>query len=300
MLNKRGDGMELRLLKYFLMVAREEGITRAADILHITQPTLSRQLAQLEEDVGTQLIVRGPKKITLTSEGMLFKRRAEEILALVDKTRAELKSTDDIDGTITVGCGGLAASFTLADLVTSFRAKYPRVTFDIVTATADMVREQMENGLIDIGVLLEPINIESFDFVRLEAAESYALTMRADDELAARESIRPRDLIGRNIILPRRLNVRSELGHWLGSALNKINVVATSNLNPNGAILVERGLGYSLCIKDAMPYTDKNIIVERPLDPPLTASSVFAWKRHPMQTLAVARFIEHIMASLDS
>lgn len=292
--------MEIRLLKYFLMVAREEGITRAAEILHITQPTLSRQMAQLEEDVGTKLIIRGAKKISLTSEGMLFKRRAEEILALVDKTENELKSSAElVSGTITIGSGGLAASFTLADLIKSFIAKYPHVNFDIFTGNADVVRERMESGLIDIGVLLEPINIEAFDFVRLSQKEEWCVVMRADDALAIKPSISATDLRGKTLILPRRANVQNEITHYLGAVLKKANIAATSNLNPNAAILVERGLGYSICIKNASPFLDKNILVEKPLNPPLTSTSVFAWKRHPMQNIATAKFIEHIKENIS-
>lgn len=292
--------MEIRLLKYFLMVAREEGITRAAEILHITQPTLSRQMVQLEEEVGTKLIIRGAKKISLTSEGMLFKRRAEEILALVDKTAAELKSTDKlVSGTITIGSGVLAASFTLAELIKSFHQKYPHVAFDIFTANADVVREQMENGLIDIGVLLEPIDIVSFDFVRLEKKESYSVIMRADDCLAKKDNIKARDLIGKTVILPRRANVQNETNHYLGAVLKKLRVIATSNFSTNAAIMVENGMGYSICISGAVPFMDKNILIEKPLNPPLTSTSVIAWKRHPMQNIATAKFIEHIKENVN-
>ncbi len=157
--------MEIRVLQYFLVVVREESITRAADALHITQPTLSRQMAGLEEETGVKLFERGTRKITLTNEGLLLKRRAEEILRLVDITQQELVEQEElVEGKITIGCGELASVRYLAGVIEEFRKKYPRVTYDIVTAPADLVKDQIEKGLIDIGLLLEPIAVEKFDY----------------------------------------------------------------------------------------------------------------------------------------
>jgi DNA-binding transcriptional LysR family regulator len=161
-----GAAMEIRVLRYFLTVVREGGINRAAEVLHITQPTLSRQLSQLEDEVGVKLFHRGSRKITLTNEGILLRRRAEEILSLVDKTEKELIEQEDfVDGKIVIGCGELAAVQMLPDLFETFHKKYPLVTYDIYTANADLVKEQMEKGLVDIGILLEPIEIGKFDFI---------------------------------------------------------------------------------------------------------------------------------------
>ena len=158
--------MEIRVLKYFLTVVREESITKASEVLHITQPTLSRQLAQMEEELGVKLIDRGTRKIRLTNDGMLLRRRAEEIIQLVDKTEQELLGQNEqVEGKITIGCGEIAAVQILSDLIKSFTEKYPRVTFDFFTATADFVKEQMDKGLIDIGLLLEPIDIEKYEGV---------------------------------------------------------------------------------------------------------------------------------------
>ena len=162
--------MEIRVLRYFLTVAREEGINRAAEVLHITQPTLSRQLSQLEEEVGVKLFHRGAKKITLTNEGILLRRRAEEILSLVDRTQRELTLQDElVEGRIVIGGGELAAMQVLPEIIEKYREKYPLVTFDIFTGNADLVKEQMEKGLIDIGVLLEPIDIEKFELNKIAA-----------------------------------------------------------------------------------------------------------------------------------
>lgn len=209
--------MEIRVLRYFLTVVREEGINRAAEALHITQPTLSRQLFQLEREVGVKLFNRGAKKITLTNEGILLRRRAEEILALVDRTEQELIEQDEqVEGRVVIGGGELAAMQELPKIISSFREKYPLVTFDIFTGNADVVKEQMEKGLIDIGVLLEPIDIEKFDFIRLKGKEQWGVLMRPDDPLAEKEVITAKDLENTSLIIPRRKNVQNELTNWLG------------------------------------------------------------------------------------
>ncbi len=209
--------MEIRVLRYFLTVVREEGINRAAEALHIEQPTLSRQLFQLEREVGVKLFNRGAKKITLTNEGILLRRRAEEILALVDRTEQELIEQDEqVEGRVVIGGGELAAMQELPKIISSFREKYPLVTFDIFTGNADVVKEQMEKGLIDIGVLLEPIDIEKFDFIRLKGKEQWGVLMRPDDPLAEKEVITAKDLENTSLIIPRRKNVQNELTNWLG------------------------------------------------------------------------------------
>ena len=180
--------MEIRVLRYFLTVVREQSITKAAEVLHITQPTLSRQLAQMEEEVGVRLFERGSRNITLTNEGLLLRRRAEEILQLVDKTEKELIEQDEqIEGKITLGCGELSSVQLLPDLFESFHEKYPLVTFDIYSATADHVKEQMDRGPVDIGLLLEPIDIEKYDFIRLDMKERWIVVMRPDCPLSLTE-----------------------------------------------------------------------------------------------------------------
>ena len=231
--------MEIRVLRYFLAVAREEGINRAAEVLHITQPTLSRQLSQLEDEVGVKLFHRGSKKITLTNEGILLRRRAEEILSLVDRTERELMEQDElVEGRIVIGGGELAAMQVLPEIIESFREKYPLVTFDIFTGNADLVKEQMEKGLIDIGVLLEPIDIEKFEFIRLQGKERWVVLMRPDDALAGKEFVCAKDLENKPLILPRRTNVKNELSNWFGDSFQEQQVLFTSNLTTNSALMV--------------------------------------------------------------
>ena len=287
--------MEIRVLRYFLAVVREEGINRAAEVLHITQPTLSRQLSQLEEEVGVKLFHRGAKKITLTNEGILLRRRAEEILSLVDRTERELIEQDEfVEGRIVIGCGELAAVQVLPEIIESFRERYPLVTYDIFTGNADLIKEQMEKGLIDIGVLLEPIDMEKFDFIRLTGKERWVVLMRPDNPLAEKAAVSAKDLEGLSLILPRRTNVQNELSNWFGDSLKNTQILFTSNLSTNGAIMVEEGLACSLVIEGSVPFWDKEKIAYRPLSPELTANSVLAWKKQQPFSLAATKFIEHM------
>lgn len=291
--------MEIRVLRYFLTVVREESITKASEVLHITQPTLSRQLSQMEEEVGVKLFNRGSRKITLTNEGILLRRRAEEILQLVDKTEKELIEQDEqIEGKISIGCGEIASVQLLPGLFQEFREKYPRISFDLFTATADTVKEQMDKGLIDVGLLLEPIDMEKYDFIRLDMKERWVALMKPDDPLAQKEAVTAKDLSSLPLILPRRMNVQSELASWFGDYYEKLNVVFTSNLSTNSAIMVNNGLAYSLVIEGAVPFWDQSKITYRPLSPSLTATSVLAWKRGQPFSAAVTKFIDYMKCFL--
>lgn len=289
--------MEIRVLRYFLAVVREESITKASEVLHITQPTLSRQLSQMEEEIGVRLFERGTRKIKLTNEGILLRRRAEEIIQLVDTTERELVEQDEqVEGKISIGCGEIASVQMLPELIRTFREKYTRVSFDIFTATADLVKEQMDKGLIDIGLLLEPVNMEKYDFIRLDMKENWVVLMRPDDPLAEKENVTAEDLLP--LILPRRMNVQNELASWFGDYYGKLNVVFTSNLSTNGAVMVGAGLAYSLVIEGAALWNQSKITY-RPLSPALTATSVLAWKRGQPFSLATTKFINQIKCFLS-
>lgn len=292
--------MEIRVLKYFLTVVREGGINRAAEVLHITQPTLSRQLSQLEEEVGVKLFHRGARRITLTNEGILLRRRAEEILDLVDRTERELVEQEElVEGRIVIGCGELAAVQILPEAIEVFHKKYPLVSYDIFTASADLVKEQMEKGLIDMGVLLEPIDMEKFDFIRLVGKERWVVLMRPDDPLADKEAVSAKDLENLPLILPRRTNVQNELSNWLGDSFQSAKVLFTSNLSTNGALMVQKGLAYSIAIEGSVPFWNKEKIAYRPLCPELKANSVLAWKKQQPFSLAASKFIEHLKCFLS-
>lgn len=291
--------MEIRVLRYFLAVVREESISRAAEVLHITQPTLSRQIAQMEEEMGVKLFDRSARRIALTPEGVLLRRRAREILSLVDKTEEELSHLDRfVEGKIAIGCGEIAGVELLARLLDAFHEAYPLVRFDLQTANDDLVREQMERGLMDVGLLLEPVDVEKYQFIRLNVRERWVVLMRPDDPLAAKEAITAAELAHLPLILPRRATVRSELASWFGKDYDALNVLFTSNLSTNAALMVRQGLGHAVVIEGSVPLWDREKIACRPLSPALTATSVLAWRRAQPFSVAATRFIEHATAFL--
>lgn len=284
--------MELRVLRYYLAVVREENITRAAQILHVTQPTLSRQLSELEAELGVQLFERGKRKITLTESGMLLRRRAEEMIELADKTQSEFGSHDEnLTGTVAIGAGETAATRAIPHLMRRFAERYPEVRFDLFTGTADMITERMDKGLLDIGLLMEPVEVEKYNFVRLPAQEVWGVIMRKDDPLAAKESFTPADLRTLPLLATRRLNTR-EGKAWFGGDIENLNIRCTHNLAGNAALLVEAGFGYCITIEGSVSHY--NNICFRPLNPPVVSTSVLAWKKYQSVSPAVRKFIEEI------
>lgn len=287
------------MLRYFLTVAQEENITRAAEALHMTQPTLSRQLSQLEEELGARLFERGARHITLTNEGVLLRRRAQELISLADKTERELAAQSELmEGEISLGCGVLDSVAVLADLMDSFSRLNPGVTFEVFTSAADVIRERMDRGLTDVGLLLEPVSMDSYEFIRLGVRESWVAVMRPDDPLAAQESVTAADLAARALILPQREAVRNELASWFGALWPGLDIRCTSNISTNAAILVREGYGVAVVITGSLPCLDSNELVLRPLSPALCSSSILAWKRGVPLSRAAESFIEYARCSL--
>lgn len=284
--------MELRLLRYFLTIAREQSFTKAAEQLHITQPTLSRQMAAFEEDLGITLFIRNGKKISLTDEGILLKRRALEILNLEERTLEELKGKEEVvGGTITIGCGEFAAVETLAKICKTYKEKYPLVQIVLHTATADAVYEMMNKGLVDIALFLEPVDTEGLDYIRITDCDHWCVGMRPDDPLAEKEFIKKEDLIGKPLILLERLNVQSELANWFGNDYSKLQIAFTSNLGTNAGVMAVNGLGYPISIEGAVKYWREDVLVQRRISPEITTNTVIAWRRNIPYSLAVSKMI---------
>lgn len=289
--------MDLRVLRYFLMVAKEQSFTKAAEQLNITQPTLSRQLAALEEELGAKLFHRGGHSITLTNEGLLLKRRALEIVDLEDKILSEFKGDNEaIEGKITIGCGEFNAVEILAKICGSYREKYPLVQFALHTGTADHISEMMSKGLVDIGIFLEPVNTEGLDYIRIQGSDHWVVTMKADDPLAVKDVITKKDLIGLPLILPERTNIQSELANWFGRDFSRLNVAFTSNLGTNAGVMAIHGLGYPVSVEGAVRYWNRELLVQKRLSPEIKTSTVIAWRRNIPYSPVVSRFIEEINA----
>ncbi len=292
--------MEIRVLIYFLMVAREESITKAAEALHITQPTLSRQIAQLESDLGVTLLNRGGRKITLTQEGMLLRRRAEEIVALADQTERELAEAEgNIEGIVTIGGGELLVTSTVAQLIKGFREMHPLVTFDYYTGMTDHINERMDQGLTDIGVLVEPFDVEKYDFIHIEPSARWGILVKTDDVLAKKEFISAEDLRERDCILPGRKKLTSELETWLGSVYDEISFPMTMTLAANAAAMVREGVGISITSEGAAPVLDTREVCFRPFKPEISIRTVLAWKRHQPFSRATMAFIKYLKEKLQ-
>lgn len=284
--------MELRVLKYFLMVAREENITKAAQLLHITQPTLSRQLMLLEEELGTRLFWRGRHNITLTDDGMLLKRRAQEIVGLVDKTEQEFaQQAKELSGEIMIGCGETCNMALLADLMTAFREQHPLVQYNIYSATAEDVKERLESGLLDMGLLMEPVEFDRYDFLRMPYRERWGILARYDSPLADRQVIKPADLLNTPLIISRREQVQHELAAWFGAEYEHLQIAATFNLFVNAAIMVKHHVGTALCLDLGTTLYDSLRFI--PLSPQLETGAVLVWKKNLVSSRVVSAFINH-------
>ena len=255
-------------------------------------------MAAFEENLGITLFIRSGKKISLTEEGILLKRRALEILNLEEKTLEELKGKEDVvEGNITIGCGEFAAVETLAEICKIYKEKYPLVQIVLHTATADAVYEMMNKGLVDIALFMEPVDTEGLDYIRITDCDHWCVGMRPDDPLAEKEFIKKEDLIGKPLILPERMNVQSELANWFGKDFSKLQIAFTSNLGTNAGVMAANGLGYPISIEGAATkYWREDILVQRRIFPEITTSTVIAWRRNIPYSLAVRKMIEEINA----
>ena len=287
--------MELRVLRYFLMAAREENITKAANLLHITQPTLSRQLMQLEEELGVKLFHRGKYHIVLTDEGMLLRRRAQEMIELEEKTKREFsKDEAQLAGEIAIGCGETRNMTFLSKKMAEFRRLHPLVHYDIYSATADDIKERMEKGILDIALLMEPVDIGKYEFVRMPQREQWGALVCADSPLADKETLSPDDLTGQPIIIAKRESVQNELANWFGDTYDKMEIAATYNLILNAANMVRNGVGAALCFQLDNRYDDLRFI---PLRPRLETGAVLAWKKNQTFSETSSQFIQFIKNS---
>lgn len=284
--------MDIRVLRYFLTVAREENITRAAESLHITQPSLSKQLMELEQELGKQLLVRGKRKLTLTDDGVLLRKRAEEIVALLEKTEQELSADTALGGKISIG--GLPGKRVL-QAAAELRAEHPDVSFDFYSGDACEIIERLDHGSLDFAVLLEPVDGVKYDYVSLGERARWGLIMPDNCELAMKPAIKREDLCSVPLILHKRVGLQRTIEHWAQTDLDHMNVAATYNvLNGDPAALVRSGLGYVLITDDHLPGRLGSGLCFRRLEPPLESSHALIWKRHAVLTKPAEAFLEKV------
>ena len=287
--------MELRVLRYFLTIAEEENMTRAADILHVTQPTLSRQIMQLEDELGVKLFKRGKYCIKLTEDGLLLKRRAEEILTLTENTKNEIGNKDkDIVGEITIGCTETHSMDMLAEKMKAFRRMHKGVSYNIHTTNADGIKENIEKGLFELGLVTEPVDTSRFETLHLEGKEQWGALVREDSPISKKDFISPDDVKNLPLILPIRSEVRYLLEEWFGSSFKNLDIAAKYNLGRNVAVMVQNNLGIGICFDLFSSYEGLEFI---PMRPPLMTGSAICWKKNQMFSSVTRAFIDFLRAT---
>mgnify|MGYP000850665145 FL=1 len=293
--------MELRVLRYFLAVAREGTVSGAADFLHLSQPSLSRQLMGLEKELGKTLFLRGSRRIVLTEEGMLLRRRAEEILGLVEKTESEfLDAQGGIGGDVHIGGGESCAMRLIAGLAEELRREYPEVRFRLFSGNAEAVTDRLDKGLLDFGVLIDPADLTKYDAMPLPDADVWGVLMRRDCPLADREAVRPEDLWDLPLILSSQAMEGRELSGWLGREYEELNVAATYTLLYNASLLVKEGVGCALCLDGILNTSGDSPFVFRPLDPRLEARLNVVRKKYQVLSKAARTFWERLQERLQA
>ena len=291
--------MELRVLRYFLTIAREGSITNAANVLHVTQPTLSRQIHDLEEELGQRLFVRGSRNMSLTAEGMILRKRAEEIISMVDKTEAEFSSMSNVvSGDIYIGGGETEAVKLIAQIVCELRTAYPEIQYHLYSGNAEDVTERLDKGLLDFGLLIQPADISKYDYFNIPTRDTWGVIMRKDIPLAKKETIRKEDLLNVPLICSRQViseeRHRNEFAEWFGEDFDKLDIVTTFNLVYNAAIMVEAGVGYAITIDKIANTTESSSLCFRPLEPQLDSGLNIIWKKDQVFSAAAALFFKKL------
>lgn len=298
--NKSGDVMEIRVLKYFLAVAREKSITNAAITLHITQPTLSRQLKELEEELGKQLFIRGSKNITLTEDGLLLRKRAEEIVSLSDKTITDIKYSDTlIGGDIAIGCAETEGLRTVIQMMMNVQHTYPNIRFHISSGDKQNVLEDLERGLIDFGIFVDPIDKTDYNYLLLPRKEVLGVVARKDSSLAKKGYVTKEDLLNVPLILSRQLCEDSLLMRWFGKQLPDLHVVATYSLIFNAGLMVSEGMGYAIAIDKLININGNNNLCFLPLKPSIEINLYIIWKKQQMFSKVASRFFDELENTLN-
>ncbi len=291
--------MELRELKYFLAVTKEQSISKAAQALFVTQPNLSRQMQNLEREIGKQLFIRGTKKITLTEAGRLLRKRAEEILELYNQTEAELNTPiADVSGDIYIGGGESYVMGLIAKAAHCVQKEFPNVKYHLFSGDSATISERLDKGLIDFGIFIEPFDLSKYDYLRLPLTDTWGILMRKDSPLAEKQFIAPEDLWDKPLILSRQSIGKNLISDWFHKSTEELNVVATGNLLYNMSLLVEEGLGYAVCLDKIINTTGDSDLCFRPFYPELKSHLDIAWKKYQVFPKCTEVFLKRLQEIL--
>ena len=291
--------MEIRVLRYFLAVAREGSITKAANSLHLTQPTLTRQLQELEKELKQKLLIRGKYKVTLTPEGMILRNRAREIVDLADKTEAEFMAiSDTISGDIYIGGGESDSMKYIAEIIKEIQSEFPDIKFHLYSGNAEDVMEKLDRGLLDFGILIQPVDFSKYDHIPLPKKDVWGVIMRKDSPLAGKDYIVLDDLINLPLISSRQMSPKyskdSGFLDWFGDSYNKLNIAATYNLVYNAAVMVKAGVGYAVTLDKLADTSKESDICFKPLSPKLESGLDVVWKKYQVFSPAAKLFLEKL------
>lgn len=291
--------MEIRVLRYFLAVAREGSITKAANSLHLTQPTLTRQLQELEKELKQKLLIRGKYKVTLTPEGMILRNRAREIIDLADKTEAEFMAiSDTISGDIYIGGGESDSMKYIAEIIKEIQSEFPDIKFHLYSGNAEDVMEKLDRGLLDFGILIQPVDFSKYDHIPLPEKDVWGVIMRKDSPLSDKNYIVLDDLINLPLISSRQMSPKyskdSGFLDWFGDSYNKLNIAATYNLVYNAAVMVKAGVGYAVTLDKLADTSKESDICFKPLSPKLESGLDVVWKKYQVFSPAAKLFLEKL------
>ncbi|WP_409022220.1 LysR family transcriptional regulator [Dellaglioa sp. P0083] len=286
--------MDLRVLNYFLTVAREKTISKAAVALHLSQPTLSKQLKDLEEELGVTLFTRGNREITLTEEGFYLQNRGKEIFDLVTTTTSNLQNNDVISGDIRVGGGETQAFQFVSVILNDLIAKHPDINVHLYSGNADDVKERIDKGLLDFGLIIDPVEKQKYEYIRLPLSDRWGILVNETHDLAKKESVSPIDLMTTSVLISNQSLVDNQLSEWLGGNLNQLNISGTYNLLYNASLLIKDGNLAALCI-DGIINTQESSLKFIPFNPPLTANVNIIWKKNQVFSNAANLFFKNIL-----
>ena len=293
--------IETRLLQYFLAIAEEQSITKAAEYLHISQPTLSKQMMDLEESLGKQLLIRGRKRVTLTEEGTYLRGRAQEIISLMDKTESAFRENEQsITGDVYIGCGEHRSTFSIMQIIRSIQEEYPDIRFHFFSSNADAITERLDKGLLDMGFLLEPEISPRYDYQKLPLHETWGILMRKDSPLAVKKEISFSELADLPLIMPSQTSNRNHLTTFFADEMSKPHIVSTYNLIYNAGLMVEAGIGYALCIDELINTTGSHPLTFRPLSLHLQSDVYLFTKKYQVFSKAAKLFLSRLEENFGS
>jgi len=297
--------MEIRVLKYFLAVVQAGSITKAANYLHLTQPTLSRQLQDLERELGQKLLIRSNHNVTLTPEGMILRKRAQEIIDMVEKTQNEFSSLkNDITGDIYIGCGETDTMRSIAEIFYNIHTEYPKIKYHINSGNADDIIERLDKGLLDFGLFIAPIDLSKYEYIKLPTVDIWGLIIRKDDKLAHKKAITLDDIIKAPLLGSRQVvkykNTSDDFKKWFKGNLHNLNLIGTYNLIYNAGIMVEAGLGYALCIDKLINTTANSNLCFKPFYPELKSELFVIWKKSQIFSPAAKLFLDKLKTKFNT